>query len=129
MKIVLTLSAIVVALFLITGCPEEDTEAPKVSMVKPDTTLTDTVTLKAYATDNKGVSKVEFYSDVDTVAIGEDTEAESDSLYSINWDTKAGVPASLDSVVTVKLWAKAYDEAGNVGVSDTVEATVDNTGK
>ena len=71
-----------------------------------------TVTLNATATDAGGVSKVEFY-DGNTLK-GTDTS----SPYSYNWSIQA-------TDAGIHTWtAKAYDNAGNVGTSGTLNLTV-----
>ncbi|HEX8435936.1 Ig-like domain-containing protein [Archangium sp.] len=71
------------------------------------------VQLSATASDNLGVTKVEFY--VDGALLGTDTSAP----YALDWDSAAVV----DGAHT--LTAKAYDLAGNVGTSAEVRVTVD----
>lgn len=90
-----------------------DTIAPTVSASESGTS--GTITLSASASDNVGVSKVEFY--VDNVLKASD----STSPYS----------ASLNSTTLVNgshsLVAKAYDGAGNVGTSTAVPFSINNT--
>ena len=73
-----------------------------------------TVTLSASASDNVGVTKVEFYVDGALKAT----------------DTSSPYSASLDSTTLAdgshSLVAKAYDAAGNVGTSSTVSFSVSN---
>jgi hypothetical protein len=93
-----------------------DTTRPTTSLTAPASgaTLSGTVTVSASASDNVGVTKVEFYAG--TTLIGTDTTAP----YSISWNTTsvANSPYSLTS--------KAYDAAGNVGTSTAVSVTVSN---
>lgn len=90
-----------------------DREAPVVAASESGSS--GTITLSATATDNVGVSKVEFY--VDGLLKGSDES----SPYSV----------ALDSRVLAKgshtLLAKAYDAAGNVGSSTPVAFSIDNT--
>ena len=79
-------------------------------------TLTGTATLSANASDNVGVTKVEFYAG--STLIGTDTT----SPYSISWNT-AGVANGAYSITS-----KAYDAANNVGTSAGVAVTVSNGG-
>jgi hypothetical protein len=98
-----------------------DTTDPTVSVTSPSNgaTVSGTVTISATASDNVGVTKVEFYYD-STNLISTDTT----SPYSIPWNTTAV------SNGTHTLLAKAYDAAGNVGTSSSVSVTVSNaTGK
>lgn len=73
-----------------------------------------TVTYSVNASDNVGVSKVEFY--VDNKLIATDTT----SPFSTSWDTTTYTNGSHTLV------AKAYDAAGNVGTSQTVTVTINN---
>ena len=99
------------------GAPT-DTTNPTVSLTAPvaGSSLSGTVSLTASASDNVGVTKVEFYNG--TTKIGEDTS----SPYLYDWDT-AGVPNG-----AVSLSAKAYDAAGNIGTSTSVSASISNSG-
>ena len=67
------------------------------------------ITMKASASDNVGVAKVEFY--IDGVIKGYDTT----SSYSLYWNTSRWWPGSTHTLV-----AKAYDKAGNVRSSSGV---------
>jgi len=94
-----------------------DTTAPAVSVTAPTggSTVSGSVTVTATASDNVGVSKVEFY--VNGALQATDTA----SPYSFSWNT-----ASL-SDGSYTLTAKAYDAAGNIGTSSSVSVTVKNT--
>jgi hypothetical protein len=89
-----------------------DTTPPTVSASESGTS--GTITLSASASDNVGVSKVEFYVDGALKAT----------------DTASPYSASLDSTTLAdgshSLVAKAYDAAGNVGTSSTVSFSVSN---
>ena len=75
-----------------------------------------TKTITANASDiTSGVSKVEFYVDEVKKSTG------ASSPYSYSWDTTT----TADGNHT--LTAKAYDAAGNIGLSSSVSVTVDNT--
>ncbi|HEU4951185.1 MAG TPA: Ig-like domain-containing protein, partial [Holophagaceae bacterium] len=89
-----------------------DTSAPTVSASESGTS--GTITLSASASDNVGVTKVEFY--VDGALKGTDTS----SPYSLSLDSTTLSNANHSLV------AKAYDAAGNVGTSTTVSFTVNN---
>jgi Zn-dependent metalloprotease len=95
-----------------------DTTAPTTSITAPaaGATLTGTVTLSANASDNVGVSKVDFYAG--TTLLGTDTT----SPYSLSWNS-AGLANGAYSFTS-----KATDAAGNVGTSAGVSATVSNAG-
>jgi uncharacterized protein (AIM24 family) len=75
-----------------------------------------TISLVASATDNVGVTKVEFYHD-GGVLIDTDITAP----YSISFNTATGSDGAHS------FYAKAYDAANNVGTSSSVSVTVDNT--
>ena len=91
-----------------------DTTAPTVSITAPAdgsyVTRKSTVTITASASDNIGVTKVEFY--VNGALVCTDTSAD----YSCAWKVPTGSK-------TYRLDAKAYDAAGNMGVSSTVTVT------
>jgi len=94
-----------------------DSTAPTVSLSAPanGATVSGSVTVSATASDNVGVTKVEFYHG--TTLIASDTT----SPYSISWNT-AGVAND-----SYNLMAKAYDAANNVGTSALVNVNVSNT--
>jgi hypothetical protein len=93
--------------------PVADTTAPTVSASESGTS--GTITLSATASDNVGVSKVEFY--VDNVLKGSDTT----SPYSMTLDSTTLSNASH------ALTAKAFDAAGNSKLSTAVNFTINNT--
>ncbi|WNL46729.1 Ig-like domain-containing protein [Dyella sp. BiH032] len=94
------------------GASSGDTTPPTVSASESGSA--GTITLSASASDNVGVSKVEFYVDGALKAT----------------DTASPYSATLDSTTlsngTHSLVAKAYDAAGNVGTSSTVSFSVSN---
>src|SRR4029078_4497953 len=91
---------------------KSDTTPPTVSA--SETGSSGTITLAATASDNVGVSKVEFYVDGALKAT----------------DTTSPYSATLDSTTLANashaLVAKAYDAANNVGTSSTVSFTISN---
>jgi Zn-dependent metalloprotease len=89
-----------------------DTTAPTVSASESGTS--GTITFSATASDNVGVSKVEFY--VDGALQGTDTT----SPYSMTMDSTTLANG------THSLVAKAYDAAGNIGTSTAVSFSVSN---
>ncbi len=95
-----------------------DTTAPTVSITAPTNgaTVSGTTTISASASDNVGVSKVEFY--IDGSLKGTDTS----SPYSYSWSTTSYSDGSHS------IYAKAYDAANNVGTSTTITVTVSNGG-
>lgn len=94
---------------------ETDTENPTVSFTSPSngSEVSENVTFKVNATDNKGVSKVEFY--VNNTLKATKTAAP----YEYTFDSKSVSNGS----VTVK--AKAYDAANNTAEA-TINVTVNN---
>jgi len=94
-----------------------DTTAPTTSITAPSNgaTVSGTTSVTASASDNVGVTKVEFYLD------GALKSTDTTSPYSWSWDTTTATNASHT------LTSKAYDAAGNVGTSSTVTVTVSNT--
>ena len=91
----------------------DDTIAPVISV--SETGTSGTITFNASATDNVGVTKVEFY--VDNSLKGTDTA----TPYSIELDSKALADGNH------ALLGKAYDAAGNVGISSVVTFNIDNS--
>lgn len=91
-----------------------DTTAPVVSVVDPGSPLSGTVNLMLSASDDAGVSVARLYIDEGLVATFTTTP------FDFSWDTST--LANGDYV----LRAEAEDAAGNLGVSTTVNVTVDN---
>ena len=93
-----------------------DTTAPTVSVTAPanNATVSGTATVTATASDNIGVTKVEFY--LNGVLKATDTAGP----YSYAWDTRTAANGSYTLI------ARAYDAAGNVGQTGNVVVTVNN---
>ena len=93
-----------------------DTTAPSVSLTSPTSgaTLAGSVALTATATDNLGVTRVDFLVDGALVAQG----TLSGGTYSATWNT----PSATTGTHTVQ--ARASDAAGNTGSSASVSVTV-----
>ena len=93
-----------------------DTTAPSTSITAPTNgaTVSGTTSVTASASDNVGVTKVEFWLD------GALKSTDTSSPYSWSWDTTTATNASHT------LQTKAYDAAGNVGTSSTISVTVSN---
>lgn len=96
----------------------EDSVAPSAGVTSPadNATLTGTVTLSANASDNVGVTRVEFL--VDGLAVGSDTTAP----YALSWNT--ATVANGGHVLV----ARAFDAAGNAGTSAPVNIALYNPG-
>jgi beta-lactamase superfamily II metal-dependent hydrolase len=94
-----------------------DLTAPITSITAPagGATVSGTTTVTASASDNVGVTSVEFY--VDGVLKNTDTT----SPYSWAWDTTTATNGSHS------LTSKAYDAANNTGTSTAVSVTVSNS--
>src|SRR5712691_5811315 len=97
------------------GAPP-DTTPPTTSITAPTggATVSGTTTVTASASDNVGVTKVEFY--LDSALQSTDTA----SPYQWSWNTTTSANGSHN------LNSKAYDAAGNIGTSTTVTVTVSN---
>ncbi|MGR8930002.1 MAG: Ig-like domain-containing protein [Gammaproteobacteria bacterium] len=91
-----------------------DDKLPVISVSQSGTS--GTISFNATATDNVGVTKVEFY--VDNSLKGTDTTAP----YAIDFDSRTLSDGSHS------LSGRAYDAAGNVGVSSVISFSVDNSG-
>ena len=93
------------------GGGTSDTEAPTVSITSPSNgaTVSDTITVSVYATDNVGVTGT---------AISIDSGSYTTNLH---WDTTS----VSNGAHTIR--ARAWDAAGNYGYSSTFTVTVDNT--
>lgn len=89
------------------ACQPLDTQAPEITFVTPTdgaSLAKDTIRIKVIATDDVGVSKVEFR--IDDVLKATETASRADT-FSYKWD------ASTVSTGTHSIKAKAYDNAGN----------------
>jgi len=93
-----------------------DITPPLTSITAPlnGATVSGTTSVTASASDNVGVTKVEFYLD------GALKSTDTTSPYSWSWDTTTATNGSHS------LTSKAYDAALNVGTSTTVNVTVSN---
>jgi beta-lactamase superfamily II metal-dependent hydrolase/chitodextrinase len=98
--------------------PPPDTTAPTTSITAPanGATVSGTTNVTASASDNVGVTKVEFYLD------GALQSTDTASPYAWSWNTTTATNAAHS------LTTKAYDAAGNVGTSAAVSVTVNNAG-
>lgn len=97
--------------------PGPDTTPPTISIGSPanGAILSGTVSVSVSASDNVGVTNVELYKDGTLFA------TLANSPYIFSWDTIRDQDGSHTLV------AKAYDAANNIGTSNTVAVTVDNT--
>jgi subtilisin family serine protease len=94
-----------------------DTTPPSTSITAPASgaTVSGTVTVSASASDNVGVSRVEFYAG--STLLGTDSAAP----YEAAWNTTAVANG------TYALTSRAFDAAGNAATSATVSVTVSNS--
>ena len=94
-----------------------DTTAPTVSLTAPanNATVSGSTTLSAAASDNVGISKVEFYSN------GALLSATNVSPFNYSWNTTSVANGSYTLI------ARAYDNTGNVAQSANVTVTVNNS--
>ncbi|MDI6734134.1 MAG: Ig-like domain-containing protein [Patescibacteria group bacterium] len=95
-----------------------DIISPVISFISPqnNSNVSGTVAISVLATDNVGVYRVEFYRN--NVIVGTDFS----SPYGILWNTKGFVAGQY------VLNAKAYDAAGNVGVSSLLTVNILGSG-
>ena len=102
---------------VVTVTVENETELPDISISSPlaGSTVKGTVIIKARATDNVRVTKVEFY--VNGVLRKTDTV----TPFSYSWNTRSAANGANTLI------AKAYDKAGNVKESSAVTVTVYNS--
>lgn len=93
--------------------PASDTVKPTVSLSQGNAASSDTITLTAAASDNVGVTRVEFYQGATLLA--------TDTLAPFSYEA-----AYIDDRTNFS--ARAYDAAGNVGVSAAFNITTLNQG-
>jgi hypothetical protein len=93
-----------------------DTTPPTTSITAPanNATVSGSVTITAAASDNVGVTQVQFY--IDGSLVGTDIAAP----YTYAWNSATATNG------THTLSTKAYDAAGNIGTSPNVTVTVSN---
>jgi glycosidase len=103
----------------VSNAVSDTTNPTGVAITSPaaNATLNGPVTISANATDNVGVTKVEFYAG--TTLLGTDTTPPQP--FTLNWDTNT-VPNG-----AYALTVKAYDAATNVTTSSAVNVTVSNS--
>ncbi|HWR36963.1 MAG TPA: DNRLRE domain-containing protein [Clostridia bacterium] len=95
-----------------------DSTPPTTSITSPTNgaTVSGTVTVTATASDNQGVTRLEYFADGSSTPFATRTSAGS-----MTWNT-SGVSSGTHTLQT-----KAYDAAGNVGVSAPISVTVSGT--
>ncbi len=97
--------------------PVPDTVAPSVAIASPagNSTVSGVVAINVNASDNVGVTRVELKVN------GALAASDSSNPFGFSWDS-TGVANGISSLVTL-----AYDAAGNVATSNTVQVNVANT--
>jgi hypothetical protein len=115
---VLPLSAAAVGLLLLAGCPSEDLTPPVVAITSPaeGDSIAGATTIRANATDNRAVARVEFF--VDAVRVGVDTVA-AGSIFECAWTPTGLLPGTSHALHCV-----AIDEAGNRNTSADVNVAI-----
>ena len=100
----------------VNNAPAPDTTPPAAAIGSPanNATLSGTAVVTASASDNIGVTRVEFYQD------GTLSSAGNVAPYNFSWNTTMVANGSHT------LSARAYDAAGNVGQSASITVTVNN---
>ncbi|ADO68534.1 extracellular catalytic domain type 1 short-chain-length polyhydroxyalkanoate depolymerase [Stigmatella aurantiaca] len=95
-----------------------DTTPPTVSLTSPQpgASVTGAVSVTASASDNTGVSRVEFL--IDGALAGQGTPSQPAGTYAYTWNTASA------SAGSHSLQARAYDAAGNTASSSSVAVTV-----
>ncbi len=103
--------------FAVGGGGGGDTTPPTTSITAPanGATVSGTVAVTASASDNVGVTQVQFY--IDGALVATDTS----SPYSYSWDTTGAANGSHS------IYSRASDAAGNTGTSSTISVTVSNS--
>src|SRR5439155_23694792 len=93
-----------------------DTTAPTTSITSPSdgASVSGSVTISVSASDNVGITKVDLLVD------GSVAGTMTSSPYALLWDTTRSPNG------THTLQTKAYDAAGNIGLSATVSVSVNN---
>lgn len=101
-----------------------DTTSPEISILSPlaDAWATSSLSLVAEASDDTGVTRVEFFLD-DDISLGEVTSAGEDGNYTLSWDPIGEGLADGDHY----LFARAFDAAGNQDESGSQILHVDAT--
>ncbi|WP_235217021.1 extracellular catalytic domain type 1 short-chain-length polyhydroxyalkanoate depolymerase [Archangium violaceum] len=96
-----------------------DTTAPTVAITFPTvgSTVAGAVDIAVTASDDTGVTKVEFL--IDGAVVGQGVASLAAGPYTYNWNTTAYTPG------VHNLQARAYDAAGNTAASASVSVTVD----
>lgn len=96
-----------------------DTTAPTVSITFPThgSTVAGAVDITATASDDTGVTKVEFI--IDGTVVGQGVSAQQAGPYAFSWNTTSYAAGSHS------LTARAYDAAGNSATATSVTVTVD----
>jgi hypothetical protein len=112
------LLSLLFTIFLLAGCPGEDLTPPQVTIIAPadGDSIAGATTIRAQATDNKSVARVDFY--VDSVRVGTDVTP-TGTTFECLW-----TPAGLLPLTTHALSCIAIDPAGNRNSSAPVTVRI-----
>ena len=111
--------AIAVTLLLVASCEEVDTTPPEVTIITPNagSSVSEEVGVTCVASDNEGVEMVELWVDAVKTEIVDESEP-----YSLTWNTTQYEDGSTHTISV-----RAYDNSDNVGDSDPVNVTIDQS--
>ena len=109
------------AVVFLSGCPGEDITPPEVTIIAPadGDSLAGTTTIRARATDNGNVARVEFL--VDAVRVGIDTSP-AGQVFEYAWNLGVVRPGSAHT-----LSCSATDEAGNRNSSPAITVYISSS--
>jgi hypothetical protein len=114
------LSFVLSTLFFVLGCPGEDITPPEVTIIAPadGDTLMGATTIRARATDNRGITRVEFF--INGASIGTDATPAGD-VFECAWlgVMRPGAP--------YELTCTAIDAAGNRSTSPLVTVHISSS--
>lgn len=123
-------AAAVAAILLVTGCSLfGDKTKPVVAVVFPangSTVAKGSIVIKAVATDNKGVTKVEFY--VDGALKGTDNVGGAGDTFRYTWSDTAGQVVGQNYSLVAKAYDKAENDASSAAVTITIAGGGGGTG-
>ncbi len=111
-RLAVSICVVLAGMLVVVGCVTEDTTNPSISIVQPadnDTLAAGNILIKAYATDNKEVVKVEFR--IDGTLKGTDEAGVSDT-FRYTWDASGETAGSSHGIE-----AKAFDAADNTATA------------
>jgi hypothetical protein len=128
MKRILALTALA-AMLVVTACITSDTQNPTVTIVFPANGATvnrGDIVIKASATDNKSVVKVEFY--INGSLTGTDNVGGAGDTFRYTWSDTAAQVAGQNYSLVAKAWDAADNNATSAAVSITIAGGGGGTG-